>query len=872
MKQSRRLGGAPPAGRNHTASSRPTLRALGRIALVGPLVWGAVTGFAASEASAQEPVSRPVQLPAPGRSVAGNGDSTAIVENPANLAFLPGAELRWSGFFLDDRALVPSQGHAFGLAFPLPFLPMATGIRYDFVNPTEAVSQHLFQRQANYHWLTWALALGSETASIGLSFQRSYSSSGALHGFRSWSASASARPSDYFGFAVVARNINGPHSDWGARIGPSYDLAGVIRPTGTDVLELGVESRFIDEEGGYWVPRGVLDVAIPQFGRLRGDFAMSDPWEDVRQRAWVASASLVLIGNPFDGSVELSGGTRFGNGLGSQAKGVPQHNIHTEIAFRSFRENWGTDARRMAVRVRMEDTPGARQHVALLRRLWSLADDEPSVRAVVLELRASPASSFAHVQELQDALYYLRQQDKLVLCHLEDASGAALYLCSAADRILINPAGGVRFAGLASRYFYFRDLLDKLGIRADFVRIGAHKSAPEQFVRRGSTDTARQDKKELLSEIEREMTYSIATGRDLSPAELRAAIAKGPFVSAEAKRAGLVDGYAFDDNLEFEVSRLAEEELMLVDDHRTPRREKRFGPQRHVALVYVDGDMVDGRSQSFPFVGVRTVGSYTIADSLRQARENPQIGAVVLRVETGGGSAMAADVIWREVQLTAARKPVVVSMGRAAASGGYYISAPATYVFANPLSITGSIGIFYGKVDVAELFRKIGVDAEVYKTAPRADAESLFRPYTAEEKAELKRKVQQFYGLFLHRVAEGRGMSKQEVDAVARGRVWTGRQAWERKLVDELGGLRQALAYARAAAGMGADTPIIELPVPQTSLVGRLLGVEGVQQNLDAQVLLPGELRDMLAALAPFAMYDGNQPLALAEMLPVGLP
>lgn len=829
--------------------------------------------FGALHAAAQTPVQRPEPLPAPGRSIAGNGDSTAIVENPANLAFLPGAELRWQGFFLDDRARVPSQGHSVGLAFPLPLLPLATGLRYDFVNPPEVAAEEMLGRaDANYHWLTWALALGSDSAALGFSFQRSYSNTGAAHGFGTWSASVSTRPSDHFGLAAVARNINNPRSDWGLQLSRAYDLSLVLRPTGTDVLEVGLESRYIDESDGYWIPRAVVDVALPEFGRLRGDFAISDPDENVRQRAWTASASLVLIGNPLTSSVELSGGTRFGNGLGNAVKGKPHHNVHAEAAFRSFRENHGGEAMRSAVRVRIESTPGTRQHVALLRRLWSLADSEPSVRAVVLELRAAPAGGLAHVQELQDAVYYLRQQGKFVLCHLEDATGAALFLCSAADRTLINPAGGVRFAGLAARYFYFRDLLDKLGIRADFVRIGAHKSAPEQFARRDASDVARSDKVDFLSEVEREMTHAIAQGRKLDPSELRRAIASGPFVSVEAKRAGLVDGYAFDDNLEFEVSRLAEEQLVLVDDNRAERRPERFGPQPQIAIVYVDGDMVDGRSTTFPFLGMQTAGSYTIAEALRHARENPMIGAVVLRVETGGGSAMAADVIWREVQLTAATKPLVVSMGRAAASGGYYISAPATRIFANPLTVTGSIGIFYGKVDVAELFRKIGVNSEVYKTAPRADAESVFRPYTPEEKAELKRKVQQFYGLFLRRVADGRGLTKEEVDAVGKGRVWTGRQAQERKLVDELGGLRQALAYARVAAGLGDYAPIVELPVPQTTLLGRLLGVEGLNSQFGAEALLPGELRDLVRAVAPFALHTGDQPLARIEVLPVGLP
>jgi protease-4 len=277
--------------------------------------------------------------------------------------------------------------------------------------------------------------------------------------------------------------------------------------------------------------------------------------------------------------------------------------------------------------------------------------------------------------------------------------------------------------------------------------------------------------------------------------------------------------------------------------------------------------MVDGRSQTIPLIGTRLVGSYTIAESIKKARENPLVGAVVLRVETGGGSAMAADVIWRELERTTKIKPVIVSMGTAAASGGYYIASPGTRVFANPLTITGSIGIFYGKADVSELLRKLGVNVEVYKTAPRADAESIFRPFTDEEKTELKRKVWQFYDVFLQRVADGRHLTKEQVDAIGQGRVWTGEQAVANKLVDELGGLRQALAYARSVAGLSDHAPIEEFPPPNTSLIGRLLGIEGVSENLPShlQVLPPG-MMDMVRALGPFIVHPADRPLARMEL------
>jgi protease-4 len=309
-----------------------------------------------------------------------------------------------------------------------------------------------------------------------------------------------------------------------------------------------------------------------------------------------------------------------------------------------------------------------------------------------------------------------------------------------------------------------------------------------------------------------------------------------------------VDGFAFDDMLEDKTEELTDEDLVFEKGSEAPTREARFGPSQRLAIIYVEGDMVDGRSRFFPFIGIQTAGSYTIAESLKQVREDPSVGAVVLRVETGGGSAMAADVIWREVQLTAKEKPVIVSMGTAAASGGYYISSPGTFVYANPLTITGSIGIFYGKIDVAGLLGKIGVNVETLKTSKHADAQSLF----------------------LRRVADGRGMTKQQVDAVGRGRVWTGRQAKEHQLVDALGGLRQALAKARVMGGLRDDAAILELPVRKTSILGKILGVEGIKEHLSGTPTpLPQEMMDAARTVAPYALYSSSEPLARVESLPI---
>lgn len=823
----------------------------------------------AGDAFAQFPAEQPLRLPAFGKSPVSNDDSSALVQNPANIAFMPSSELRWSSAYVNEAARVPWQGHAFAFAFPIPFLNAATGLRVDLMSPPSGGVGPLYKSDGLYQWLTWGLAVrASDSFSFGMSLQRSYSDMPQAHGLFGWSLGVTSRPSDYFGLALVANDINAPKNNAGGVIDRSYDVALAIRPLRSNAVEVGFAGKVVDANPhSYWVPSATVGVNIPELGRLRGGLSLLDPDDGIKQSEWLASASMSFYLNGSAGSMELTGGSLFGGALGSGVSGKAQENLMTEVAFKGYREPSGTHPPTYALRIRMENTPSTREHTALLRHLWQIAEEEPSVGAVVFELRTAPAGSMAHVQELRDAIYLLRQSGKKVLCHLEDADGASLYLCSAADRILINPAGGIRFAGLRARYFYYAGLLDKLGIKADFVRIGAHKSAPESFTRTGATEVARDDKIDLLQQHEKHLTLGIAHGRKLTAQTVRERIAKGPFVAIEAKTAGFVDGYAFDDELEAQTEKLVGLPVKLIDDHRGPYADRFNGANPGIAMIYVDGDMVDGRSQTIPLVGMKLAGSYTIAESIKKARENPLVGAVVLRVETGGGSAMAADVIWRELQLTTKVKPVVVSMGTAAASGGYYISTPATRVFANPLTITGSIGIFYGKADVSELLRKLGVNVEVYKTAPRADAESIFRPFTDDEKTELKKKVWQFYDVFLQRVAEGRKLTKEQVDAVGQGRVWTGEQALAHKLVDELGGLRQALAAARALAGLSDHAPIEEFPPPDTSLIGRILGIEGVSASAPAHLqALPPGLMDMVRALGPFVVHPADKPLARMEL------
>ena len=800
--------------------------------------------FGARPSRCRRAPSEPV--PDPGRGVTNADDTSAAALNPATLAFLPGPEVRWNAVWTGSAATVPARGTSF--AAGLPIGPIATALRLDLLYPPAGVPAPF---SSSTQWLRWAVAYGSEQASIGTTLAWGFSGSETFDHFVSLTSGVTWRPITALSASLVARDWNEPTSRAGLGIERSWVLGLGGRPFGSRVVESAWDLAFFEHSqafGGH----GMLGFDVPRVGRIRGDLTVLPPPD----RRYVATAGVEVNVD----RLQLSGGGVFGNAVTRTGTG-----IYVGAAFRSFREP-GLRLPARVARVRLDDTPGVRGNTRLLRRLWRLADD-PEVEGVVLELRADPAGSLAHAEEVADAVRLLRARNKKVMCHLEDNGGKSLFVCAQANRIAMNPAGGLRFAGLSSGYYYLGGLLKKLGVRASFVRIGAHKLAAEQLTLDEGSDVARLDHQELVDELEKVYLHDIGQGRGIPEAELQRRIATGPFIAAEARAAGLVDTLAYGD----EIERFATEEMgrpaRLVDDRPIPRAPDAWGREPKVALIYLNGDMVDGESQFIPLVNVKLAGSYTIARALKRAREDDSVKSVVFRIETGGGSSLAADVILREAILTAKVKPLLVSMGTSAASGGYYAAVGGRRIFASRGTVTGSIGIFYGKADVVGLLDKLGVRMEQYRTAPRADAESFFRPFTDDEKRELGVKVKQFYDLFVGRVAEGRKMTPAAVDAVARGKVWTGQQAIGKGLVDELGGLREALAEARRLGRLPADSPIAEWPEEDDSILGFLLNLVGL--HVSASELagsLPAALLPFAQLLAPFLVFEPNKPMAHVEI------
>jgi len=437
------------------------------------------------------------------------------------------------------------------------------------------------------------------------------------------------------------------------------------------------------------------------------------------------------------------------------------------------------------------------------------AGRDPSVKGLVLRVGGMDAG-WGRVQELRDALLRFRRTGKPSWAHLEFAGNLEYLLATGCAKIAASPTAMLDVTGLAAEVTFYRGTLDKLGVEAQFEGVGKYKNAPNQFTESRFTEPHREQMEALVGDLFEQYVRGVAESRGLDPGAVRSLIDRGPFTAAEAKAAGLVDELLYRDEVEARIPAPTR-----LDPGRYVKAARGFGfdGRPKVALVYAVGDIVPGESQSSPFGGV-LVGSDTVIRGLRQARQDDSVRAIVLRVDSPGGSGTASDAVWREVSLARRKKPVIASMGDYAASGGYYLAMGADAIVAEPGTITGSIGVFSGKFSLRGLYGKLGVSQETVRRGRHATLFSSGAPWTDEERAKVRGLNRTFYETFVAKAAEGRKRTPGEIDAVAQGRVWTGAQALEAGLVDALGGLDAAVRVARERARIakGQEVQLLVLP------------------------------------------------------------
>lgn len=443
------------------------------------------------------------------------------------------------------------------------------------------------------------------------------------------------------------------------------------------------------------------------------------------------------------------------------------------------------------------------------------AANDPNIDGIYLNVPMAIPSSVSTLYELRQALTEFRESGKFVISYADVYSQGGYYLASAGDRVYLNPQGGMDWSGLSANVMFYKGLLDKLGVQAELIRHGKFKGAGEPFILDKLSDENRLQMESMTGSLWNYLISEISESRELVADSLqnyasRLAIA----TPMDAVRYGLVDSLYYRDQLTVELARLTAQEksgkpriLSLADYKATGRASLTVGnimSGNKIALVYADGEMVDAGDKNKQIVGNQ------LAMDLAKVRKDDAVKAVVLRVNSPGGSALAAEIIWREVYLTAQQKPVIVSMGNYAASGGYYVSCAADYIVTAPTTLTGSIGVFGLTFNVQDGMRdKLGITTDAVRTNPSADMGNIFRPLTPAERIFIQNGVDSIYNRFVGLVADGRELTVDSVDGMAGGRVWTGVQAMENGLADCTGTLSDAIRIAVEHAGLPGDDYVV---------------------------------------------------------------
>ncbi|GLU46687.1 signal peptide peptidase SppA [Nocardiopsis ansamitocini] len=489
------------------------------------------------------------------------------------------------------------------------------------------------------------------------------------------------------------------------------------------------------------------------------------------------------------------------------------------------------------------------------------------VKALVVKIGGYPIG-MAKVQELRQAVEVFRRSGKATVAWSESfgefgPGSVPYYLATAFEEVALLPSGTVGLTGLSVTSKFFRDAIEKLGVEYEIGARHEYKTAVNTFKERGFTEAHREASGRIVESFTEQIVEGISTGRGLSPEQARGLIDRGPFLAAEALDAGLVDRLAYRDEIYADLlgrwsTAKTPAHLQYVWRYQRarslPDRVPSVQRERYVAMVSGVGQIVSGRSRRSPLGGGSAMGSDTVAAALRAARQDPQVGAVVFRVDSPGGSATASDVIWREVKLTReSGTPVVVSMGDVAGSGGYYVAASADAIVAQPGTITGSIGVFVGKAVLSGLLDRIGVASDSIDGSAHAGMFSADRRFSESEWERVNAILDQIYDDFTAKVAEGRGMTREQVHEVARGRVWTGKDALANGLVDRLGGLETAVRLARDKGGLARLAPVRHYPRPnplerlipaessedRTAVAGVRLNAWGPLAEVSARLGLP---------------------------------
>jgi protease-4 len=501
--------------------------------------------------------------------------------------------------------------------------------------------------------------------------------------------------------------------------------------------------------------------------------------------------------------------------------------------------------------------PGMSSGALSIHDLWynlERAASDERIQGVLLRVQYLE-TGFAKVEEIGRLLKKFARSKKPVVAFVVDGGLKEYYLASFADKVILFKGGMLSVSGIGAEALFLKNTLSKLGVQAEVFHIGDYKTASNTFTEERMTPAHRESTQALIDDLYQAVIEGIAANRKLDAAAVRQVLDRSPLPQEEYLKAKMVDALGYEDDMFHSLpATYPEVDFKMYAKTRSPLP---FSGSKKIAVIFASGEINMGRSGGQSLFGGDVLGADTLAWQLRQARTNYSVKAVVLRVDSPGGSAVASDVILREAELLARKKPLVISMSDVAASGGYWISLSANRIFALPETITGSIGVISGKFVLKGLYDKIGISKEIVKTSEFAGMYSDYQTFSEAEKQKVLGDMERIYGEFLKKVANNRNMSVADVDKVARGRVWSGRSALKLRLVDGLGGLTDALEEARKLARIPAQERFGVRIYPQKkSFLDMIFEMADVKAEnpLDVRARLQSYRRFFPAMAMPFAL------------------
>lgn len=739
------------------------------------------------------------QVPAPLESGASLDGADALTNNAAMLGFEHGFELSYRHIFGADHR---TNNDAFMLGWsPLSLLTFGAALEYDRLRLGESL-------------VVPTLAVAVRPLA-GLSFTLAGREYIAHHGSRAdLDVGVGARPTRWLSLGATIQSVTSTGAE--DRSGPrTYVLSAAVRPFRSDVAALGIDARLQENvQPREWPhPRLTLDLQPLSWLGLHGAVAVNGDLFfglSLRERHVEIGGGMGLTNGD-----TISGGYLYGRIRSVAGDGL-------NFAGRTTVEMGLSGDLRPQGELAWLDFGTRTPFGEILLELRALQDrtDVSGVRIVM----QSPSVGYATLHDVRDALQALRLKGKRVTVELGDASDKDLYLASVADEVVGQPQGTINLNGVKMTLSFFKNTLDKLGAKVEAFTSGPFKNSPDSYTRAEPRPEQLQAQGALVDQLYDSLVHAIASGRHLPREKVEAMFDQTVFSGAAAQRAGLVDTLAWPLDPTARppggrYSQLSEAGHTAIDD-------RGWSTPPAIALVSVNGLIMGGESFEDPFGLLSLAGASTVVRALEAARQDDNVKAVVMRVDSPGGDILASDFIWQEARRFKGVKPLVVSMGDVAASGAYYFSLPADVIFAQPETITGSIGVFNYKIDLDGLYDKLGITHTIIKRGPHADMLDSTRPLAPDEQKILQDYVMELYRDFLDKVAAARHMDREAAHKVAQGRVWSGAQAMEHGLVDRMGGLLDAIAEAKKLAGLSETAAVMVQPYPAQGAPYQRFGTE----------------------------------------------